>query len=229
MGVKQGFLGWGLLSAFPGGSSAPVPGKVWERAGLGVSGTGLQEEVAGGQSCGEGLAGPRLQGDASLGDRVTGGGQSKWCWEGQGYQGEGLLKSERSGGLWEQGRGSRPRAGPGPRHPRPGGVSFSALGWAQQTPCLLELPAWRSDVLHAVLVRRQVALEGLVAPQQGPYLLQRSRLVVPLAQHLLLSCMESPACVTQGRLRRGRGSESRVWPGDSPSVNVGDHSCPAYT
>lgn len=38
-------------------------------------------------------------------------------------------------------------------------------------PRLLKLLGQRGDVLHAVLVGRQVAFEGLVAPQQRPHLL----------------------------------------------------------
>ena len=90
MGVKQGFPRAGPSQCVPRrrGSSAPVPGKVWEEGrSLECPGQVYRKDVLGGQGYGEGLAGPKLQGDASLGDRVTGGGQSKWCWEGQGYQG----------------------------------------------------------------------------------------------------------------------------------------------
>lgn len=60
------------------------------------------------------------------------------------------------------------------------------------------------DLLHAVLVRGQVALEGLVLPQQGSQLRQRRRLVVLLQQDLFFACKgcskSVPTCHTSASL-----------------------------
>lgn len=52
------------------------------------------------------------------------------------------------------------------------GAGLCTKGRVDRGPRLLELLGQRSDVLHTVLVRCQIALEGLVAPQQCPHLLQ---------------------------------------------------------
>lgn len=56
------------------------------------------------------------------------------------------------------------------------------------SPHVLELLGDGRDLLHAVLVGRQVAFKGLVLPQQGPDFCQRRRLVILLQQDLLFAC-----------------------------------------
>lgn len=58
----------------------------------------------------------------------------------------------------------------------------------ESSPLLLQLLCDGGDLLHAVLVRCQVALEGLVFLQQSLDLGQRGRLVVGHLQHLSLTC-----------------------------------------
>ncbi|KAL0609237.1 hypothetical protein AAY473_021524 [Plecturocebus cupreus] len=53
---------------------------------------------------------------------------------------------------------------------------------------ILELLRDGRDLLHAVLVRCQVALERLVLPQQSPHLCQRRRLIILLQQDLFFAC-----------------------------------------
>ena len=73
------------------------------------------------------------------------------------------------------------------RKARPGSLPLSHA--CRHPPLhVLELLSDGCDLLHAVLVRCQVALEGLVLPQQGPHLGQRRRLIVFLQQDLFFAC-----------------------------------------
>lgn len=67
---------------------------------------------------------------------------------------------------------------------------------------VLELLRDGRNLLHPVLVSRQVALEGLVLPQQGPHLRQRRRLVVLLQQDLLFACKVGARGDCSGAARR---------------------------
>lgn len=69
-----------------------------------------------------------------------------------------------------------------------GGVPGRLSAASAAQPRVLEFLRDGRDLLHAVLVRGQVALEGLVLPQQGSQLRQRRRLVILLQQDLFFAC-----------------------------------------
>lgn len=96
--------------------------------------------------------------------------------------------------------------------------------WGGRGSRLLELLGQRCDVLHAVLMRRQVALQGPVAPQQRPHLLQRGRLIVALAQQVLLPCLRRETLLRSSSGGRGRGGRVQAELSDcgsSSSVKCG--------
>ena len=173
------------------------------------------------RAAGEDWACLKLKGAARFGGRSSASVGRTWVAErglemGRGLQEEGRVSGDGEGHEY-QGRVTKPGKakgleGYGSREKVWSQVGHGHPGLPGGNPRLLELLRQRSDVLHAVLVRRQVALRGLVAPQQRPHLLQRSRLVVPLAQHLLLPCSERerPGSGHRAAAATGAGGPSRA-------------------
>lgn len=89
MGVKRGLLRRELLQCVPERGPQLQSLEKFGREGRGLEFRDRFTGVAGGRKSWLWWSQPAQNcKETQLGDRVTGGGQSKWCWEGHRYQGE---------------------------------------------------------------------------------------------------------------------------------------------